>query len=93
MISDRDCVALCGLSEHQVAAIAEHEHVPAVAAAALGSYLLNHDGGEKVIRRMLVDDIHDALDCNRVGHAAELFMALTHFLNQHPRAMEGLDPD
>ncbi len=93
MISEQDCLALCGLSEREVAAIAEHEHVPEVAAAALANYLLNHKGGEKVIRGMLVDDIRDALDCNRVGHASELFGALTQFLNQHPRAMDDLVPD
>ena len=35
MISLEDCVALSGLTEDQVLAIAEHEHVPEIAAAAL----------------------------------------------------------
>ena len=35
MISLEDCIALCGLTEQEVMAIAEHEHVPEIAAAAI----------------------------------------------------------
>ena len=90
MISHEDCAALCGLDETEIAAIAEHEHVPEIAAAALASYLLHKAGGEKEIRRMLIDDIHRSLTENRVKHAAELFMALRHFLEQHPKAADDL---
>lgn len=90
MISEEDCLALCGLNEKEVAAIAEHERVPEMAAAALASYLLHKAGGEQEIRRMLVDDIRTALDEDRIRHATELFMALRHFLNHHPGAQEGL---
>ena len=41
MITLEDCIALCGLTEQEVMAIAEHEHVPEIAAAAIGRYLLN----------------------------------------------------
>lgn len=92
MISQEDCLAMCGLNEREVAAIAEHEHVPEVAAAALASYLLHKAGGEKEIRRMLIEDIRTALNENRVRHATELFMALRHFLNHHPQAAEDLVP-
>jgi hypothetical protein len=43
-ITRDDCIALCGLEEDEVEAIAEHEHLPDVAAAALAQYLL----GERV---------------------------------------------
>jgi len=36
---------------------------------------------------------HEALDAGHIRHAAELFMALRHFLKQHPEAMRGLDAD
>lgn len=86
MISLEDCIAMCGLDEAEVEAIAEHEHVPAVAAAALASYLLHETGGETEIRRMIVDDIRKALDDDRIQHAGELFMALRHFMSTHPQA-------
>jgi hypothetical protein len=90
MISQDDILAMCGLSESEVAAIAEHEHVPETAAAALANFLLHRVGGEEQIRAMLVDDIRLALDESRIRHATELFMALRHFLRDHPGAAKGL---
>ena len=47
MITLEDCIAFSGLTEAEIMAIAEHEHVPEIAAAALG-----HDGlgeaGERI---------------------------------------------
>jgi hypothetical protein len=40
MITLEDCVALCGLTQDEVHALAEHEHIPDIAAAALGQCLL-----------------------------------------------------
>ena len=40
MRSIEDCIAMCGLTEQEVMAIAEHEHVPEIAAAAMARYLL-----------------------------------------------------
>ena len=84
MISREDCIGLCGLDEDEVAAICEHEHIPEIAAAALGSYLLRQPRGGEAIRTMIVDDIRRALDEGRVRHAADLLMALRHFLEHHP---------
>jgi hypothetical protein len=60
MISLEDCVALCGLTEEQVLAIAEHEHLPEIAATALAQYLLKREHGMEKIRDMIVDDIRRA---------------------------------
>jgi hypothetical protein len=90
MISLEDCIGLCGLDEDEVAAISEHEHISEVAAAALGSYLLKQPHGSETIRQMIIDDIHRSLDAGRVRHAAELFMALRHFLEHHPEGCAGL---
>jgi len=84
MISIEDCIGLCGLDEDEVAAISEHEHIPEIAAAALGNYLLGQPRGGEEIQTMIVDDIRRALDEGRVRHAAELLMALRHFLEHHP---------
>ena len=51
MISLEDCLALCGLTKDEVLALAEHEHIPDIAATALGQYLLNQPNGCKTIRR------------------------------------------
>jgi ATP dependent DNA ligase domain len=39
MITLEDCIGLCGLTEEEVLAIAEHEHLPEIAATALAEYL------------------------------------------------------
>jgi len=91
MISLEDCIAFSGLDENEVAAIGEHEHILDIAATVLANYLLKQPHGGETIRKMIVDDIHPALDAGRVRHAAELFMALRHFLDQHPEARVGSD--
>ena len=93
MISLEDCIGMCGLDADEVAAIAEHEHLPGIAAAALAAYLLKQVGGAERIRQMMIDDIHKALDEGRIRHGAELFMALRHFLDQYPEARTGLPGD
>jgi hypothetical protein len=93
MISVEDCVAMCGLDLDEIAAIAEHEHVPEIAAAALGRFLLHKAGGEAEIRRMLVEEIRKALTQNRLQHATELLMALRHFMTEHPGAGLNCDVD
>jgi len=75
---------MCGLTEAEVAAIAEHEHVPEIAAATLGRYLLDHAHGVEKIRQMLVDDIRAAFQAGSPAHAAALISALRHFLSIHP---------
>ena len=86
MITLEDCIAMCDLTEEEVLAIAEHEHIPEIAAAALGHYLLHLDHGPEKIRDMLRDDIRAALARSDRPHARELFMALRHFLSTHPEA-------
>ena len=88
MISLEDCIALCGLSEKEVLAIAEHEHVPEIAAAAIGRYLLKEPNGPGKIRDMMRDDIHDALSRGDSDHASELLMILRHFVATHPEARD-----
>ena len=76
MITLEDCIALCGLTEQEVQAIGEHEHVPAIVAAAMASYLLKEPHGEKKIRDMIRDDIREALKRDDRIHARELLMTL-----------------
>ena len=60
-------------------------HTPEIAAAGLANYLLHQPQGAEAIRTMIVDDIHKALDEDRVRHAAELFMTFAAF----PRTSSG----
>ncbi|TBW41030.1 hypothetical protein EYW49_02430 [Siculibacillus lacustris] len=84
MISKDDILGLCDLDPAEIEAIAEHEHIPEVAAAALGDYLLHQAHGAEVVRDMIVDDIRAAARTGDTAHAATLAMALRHFLSLHP---------
>ncbi|MCP8940113.1 hypothetical protein NK718_16420 [Alsobacter sp. SYSU M60028] len=84
MISKEDCIAFCGLTQEEVDAIAEHEHLGEIGAAALANYLMHIQHGPERVREMIVEDIRDALSHGRKAHAAELTMALRHFLSEHP---------
>jgi len=53
-------LACAGLTEEEVLAIAEHEHLPEIAATALAQYLLSLEHGGKKVRDMTVDDIRHA---------------------------------
>ena len=47
MITLEDCIAMCGLTEEEILAIAEHEHIPEIAAAVLAQYLLCQSTGRR----------------------------------------------
>ncbi len=93
MITLEDCIGLCGLTEEEVLAIAEHEHLPEIAAAALAQYLLSLEHGSEKVRDMIVDDIRQA---QRVGrdkeHVETLLHVLHHFLKTHPEARPSHHP-
>jgi hypothetical protein len=86
MISLDDCIGLCGLSEDEVLAIAEHEHLPEIAATALAQYLLNQEHGTERIRDMIVDDIRAAQRRGDRSHVLTLLHVLHHFLRAYPEA-------
>jgi S-ribosylhomocysteine lyase LuxS involved in autoinducer biosynthesis len=83
MISKDDIIGMCDLDEDEIEAIAEHEHIPEVAAAALGDYLMHHARGAEKVHAMIVDDIRQALGRQDGPHAASLYQTLQHFLAHH----------
>ena len=82
-ITREDCIALCGLDEEEVAAIAEHEHMDDIGAAALAQHLMSEPGGPDRVRQMIVDDVRGALKRHDRAHARELLRALRHFVALH----------
>lgn len=86
MLTLEDCIALSELTEEEIDAIAEHEHLPEVVAAELGNYLIHCADGTARIRRMIRDDIESARARGDFVHAAKLKLVLKHFLETHPGA-------
>jgi hypothetical protein len=93
MITLEDCIGLCGLTEEEVLAIAEHEHLPEIAATALAEYLLSLEHGSEKVRDMIIDDIREAeLNCGQKEHVVTLLHVLHHFLKTHPEARPSVHP-
>lgn len=88
MLSLEDCIALSDLSEEEVLAIAEHEHIPEIAAAEMGNYLVHAPDGELYIRAMIRDDIAAAASCGDRTRELALKLVLRRFITQHPRCDE-----
>jgi hypothetical protein len=86
MIALEDCIALCGLSEEEVLAIAEHERLPEIMACALAEYLLHQEHGALRIRDMIVDDVRAAQARGDRERVRTLLHVLHHFLKAHPDA-------
>ncbi|WP_349357917.1 hypothetical protein [Stappia sp.] len=92
MISLEDCIAMSGLSEEEIHAIAEHEHVSDAVACGLAQYLSAAKTGTQSVRDMIVDDIRAAQARGDAGHVRELLHVLHHFLRAHPEARPAVHP-
>jgi hypothetical protein len=86
MITLEDCVHFCGLTEGEVLAIAEHEHLPEIAATALAQYLLSQMHGTDKVRDMIVDDVRSAQVARDKEKVLMLLHVLHHFLKTYPEA-------
>lgn len=89
MISLDDIEDMTCLSREEIAAIAEHEHLPDLDAALLGEYLMKVHHGPAQVQAMICDDIRDALHHDDLNHARELFAVLRGFMAEHPEAARG----
>lgn len=83
MLRVDDCIALSDLTEEEIAAIAEHEHIPAIAAAEMGAYLMRMPGGEMRLKRIILDDIAAARARDDWAHALALRLVLRNFIAEH----------
>ena len=88
MLSLEDCLALCELTEEEVLAIAHHEHLPEIAAAELGNYLVHTPGGERRIKSIIRDDIAEASASGDRPRALALKLLLREFVLHHPACEE-----
>ena len=83
MITIEDCIALSELTEPEILAIAEHEHVPEKIAVEMGNYLLHRPDGETCIKGIILDDIRQAQERGDRRNVARLKLVLRHFMDTH----------
>lgn len=84
MLTREDCLALSGVEEDIIDAIAEHEHIPEMVAAELACYLCRSPAGELRIRRIVLDDIEAARAAGNEEKVLHLKLALAAFIRNHP---------
>jgi hypothetical protein len=88
MLTLEDCIEMCDLTEEEVLAIAEHEHIPVIAAAAMAKYMIHCPDGEICIKAMIKDDIRDSIARGDRVHELALKLVMRRFIAQHPRCEE-----
>lgn len=92
MISLDDIVGMSDLSEAEILAIAEHEHMPEGVAAAYGDYLAHQAHGAERIGAMIIDDVRTAQARGDRAHVLTLLHVLHHFIRNHPEAAPDVHP-
>jgi len=89
MINLEDIEDMCSLSRDEIAAIAEHEHLPEADASLVAEYLMHAPHGAQKVQAMICDDIRAALHKDDVAHARALYAVLHHYMSEHPEAARG----
>jgi len=84
MLTYEDCVGLAELTEEEIEAIAQHEHLPEIVAVELGNYLVHDPDGVPKIKRIILDDIEQARERGEQQQVARLKLVLKHFIATHP---------
>ena len=72
MLTLEECLGFSGLSEQEVRAIAEHEHLPEVLAAAFGHALLKSPNGADTIRGYLLQNLEKAASRGDLRRVSEV---------------------
>ncbi len=92
MISLEDCVALSGLTEAEILAIASHEHIPHASACGLALHLASLPDGEVQVRNIIIDEIRSAQRNGTSQDVRQLLHILHGYLREHPAARPKVHP-
>jgi hypothetical protein len=84
MLTLKDCIDMSDLSDSEVAAIAEHEHVPEIVAAEIGCKLVNSPAGRELLKRYLRENFVQAKAHHLDKKAQGLALLLRRFDGAHP---------
>ncbi len=88
MLSLQECIDFSNLTEDEIEAIAEHEHIPEIVAAELGATLLQTTSGVCLIKLYLLENIEQARSRGNFDKANRLEALYRRFNRDHP----GADP-
>ena len=84
MLTLDECIGMSGLTEDEIAVIAEHEHVPEIVAVERGHALLKTPKGTYVLRCYISDLLERAKLAGKRDKVKRLDLLLTRFNAAHP---------
>lgn len=84
MLSLQDVLDYCDLDRGEIAAVAEHEHIPLTIAAEMGESLLTTPEGVFRLHAMIVENMEHALAEGDYIHVQELASVYQHLQRTHP---------
>ncbi len=84
MLSIRDCLDYCDLTEDEVALIAEHEGIPDAAAAQVACGLVQTPEGVVLLTQYMLDLIEKADERGQVEKATVARSLCSKFMTDHP---------
>ena len=84
MLSLHDCIALCGLTEEEVAIVAEHQRLSMMVAAEFGYTLLKTPKGVFTLRCYIAEVLENAKLAGNRDKAKHVDRVLTRFNAVHP---------
>lgn len=84
MLSLQDVLDFCDLDEGEIAAVAEHEHIPLTLAAEMGESLLSSPDGVVRLHSMIVENMEHAMKTGALAHVKELARTYQHLQRTHP---------
>ena len=90
MLTLKECIDLSDLSDAEVAAIAEHEHVPDIIAAEIGCGLVHSPAGRVILKRYLHDNLVRAKAQHMDTKAKALALLLRQFDGAHSTRVRSL---
>lgn len=84
MLSIRDCLDYCDLTEDEVALIAEHEAIPDVAAAQIACGLVQTPEGVLILSQFMAEMLHRAECRGDLEKAERVRLICARFHRDHP---------
>jgi len=84
MLSIRDCLDYCDLTEDEIALIAEHEDIPDAAAAQLACGLVQTPEGVLLLTHYMLELIDRATERGDLAKASRARQLCARFMADHP---------
>lgn len=84
MLTLKDCIDMSDLTDSEIAAIAEHEHVPEIIAAEIGCKLINSRDGRRILKHYIYENYVRAKAHHLDAKANGLALLLRQFDGAHP---------